>query len=79
MVDESPRWLIASGQLEKAERVLKKAAKYNKERYNDKALYDEKTKYTESANLDKPLRAMWNNFVKEPVLLGYLAICVLSW
>ena len=34
-LDESLRWLLANGKLEKAEIVLRKAAKWNKKQYHD--------------------------------------------
>ena len=58
---------------------MKKVTKYNKQVYDKRLLKEEEQKYNDNVTVEAPLKEMWNKFLKEPVLLGYMGICILSW
>ena len=65
-LDESLRWLLANGKLEKAEIVLRKAAKWNKKQYHD-VISNVKSKITHEEKLPLALQYGKENISdKEP-------------
>ena len=80
LLDESPQRLIAAGKRKQAEKILKRIAKYNKEEYAKDSLKSEEEKalLTAKANM-LSLADVWRTYIREPVILGYLAICMFAW
>ena len=79
MLDESPKWLLATGQRKKADDLLRNIARYNETAYNeDDLLEKEKAIETEQA-ATIPLQIVWHNYVRNPATLLFLLITVFAW
>ena len=78
VLDESPKWLLATGQREKADQLLRKIAEYNGQTYDENDLLD-KERAIEEEKPSVSLYASWGKFLKNPITLAFLVICVFAW
>jgi len=84
LIDESPLWLAAVGRRAEAEQILKKIAEYNHEVYDAEEFKEigEKEENYLNKGEDKTnshTENVWANILKEPVMVLYTIISILSW
>lgn len=78
VLDESPKWLLATGQREKAANLLRTIARYNEKAYNEEDLL-EKEKAIEAEADTMSLETVWSKYIRNPITLAFLLITVFAW
>jgi len=80
-VDESPKWLLATGQKEKAEAVLRKIAVINGEEFDEADLTREEKEVESDKKSQQsvPVLVMWKQLLQTPVTVYFLFACMFAW
>ena len=78
-MDESPKWLLATGQKEKAETVLRKIAAFNGVEFDESDLIKEEKEVESDKSSSVPVLVMWKQLLQTPVTVYFLFACMFAW
>ncbi|CAD0201586.1 unnamed protein product [Chrysodeixis includens] len=77
LLDESPRWLHAKGHTERAEAIIRKAARWNKVVISEELFRNLHTRSANVASAQNRTRSAWHQLVRSRVLM--LRFLVMAW